>query len=72
MTSCKYHSFTVIQSDKDRQVERCKQCGYTKSYNKVNDRVNNVEYLKDHVKDFAQPTGPTANVFEEVYGKSKS
>lgn len=72
MTSCKYHNFTSIHSDKNVQVERCKQCGYQKKYNKVEGRVNNVEYLKDHVRDFAQPTGPTAHIFKQFYGKTKN
>jgi hypothetical protein len=71
MTSCEYHNFTVINVDKDAQLEVCKDCGYKKKYNIISGRVNNQEYLKDHARDFAQPTGPTAKIFEHFYGKPK-
>lgn len=71
MKSCDYHNFTTIHSDSSVQVEVCKQCGYKKKYNKVQGRVNNTEYLRDHVRDFAQPTGSTAEIFERFYGKPK-
>jgi len=72
MSLCDNHNFTVIHSDQHTQVEVCKDCGFKKQYKKIDNRINNQEYLKDHVRDFAQPTGPTAKIFERYYGKPKT
>lgn len=70
MSKCEYHDFSVIKSTKDQHIERCVRCGEYKKYNIVGGTVNNVEYLKDHARDFAQPGGATNHLFERFYGKN--
>lgn len=66
---CEYHDFTVIQSTKNEHIERCVRCGDYKKYNVVNNQINTSEYLKDHARDFAQPSGKTAELYERFYGR---
>ena len=33
--------------------------------------MDNEQYRKDHIRDFCQPFGRTARVYEEIYGKQK-
>lgn len=68
--SCEYHTFSVIHEDHKEQVERCDDCGYKKVYKKIDERINNMEYLEDHKRDFAQPGGATNEVFQKYYGKN--
>jgi len=50
-------------------AEECRSCGKMVAYNKVDGRIDNRKYLHDHVRDFLQPTGRTANLFWHVYGQ---
>lgn len=48
--------------------ERCSLCSKTFRWNKgQKGRVENNEYLKAHVRQFAQPTGATKRVFHKVH-----
>jgi len=46
--------------------EFCMECGKTKWWNKVNGRVDNREYGKEHKLDILQPY--TDGQFEKFYG----
>jgi len=64
----KYHAFEQSYDLPSEIIEFCNLCGLRMSYRKVNGMIDNVKYLKDHVRDFCQPIGPTAKVYAEVYG----
>lgn len=66
----KWHAYTDLFEDSGGKVEVCIWCGTKAIYRKNNGKIDNRAYLKDHVRDFCQPTGPTADVFEEIYGKT--
>jgi len=65
----KYCDFDVILSNDEIQIERCVFCNKKVSYNKVNGRIDEVQYLKDHARAFAQETGTTSRIYEQCYGK---
>lgn len=67
---CKYHKFLVLLSNSEAQVERCELCGHKEIYRKLEGTVDNKKYLKDHIRDTAQPFGSTAKIFEEIYGRA--
>lgn len=69
MKKCEFHNFTTIGEDSNSASQVCKKCGEKKVYKKINGQINNAQYLKDHAKDFAQPTGATAKVFKRFYGE---
>ena len=66
---CKYCDFLQILDNHEVVVEICKECGRKIIYNKRDGRIDNAKYLKDHIRQFAQPFGRTRKVFEELYGK---
>lgn len=72
---CKYgHTVPAkLQHDyPDCLVETCIECGTKLLYNKRKDGgIDNSKYYKDHLKDFAQPYGKTAHIYEMFYGKKK-
>lgn len=64
-----YCSFETTLDNKEVRKEVCTFCGKRVIYNKAEgERIDNAKYLRDHVRDFCQPYGPTAKVYEEVYG----
>ena len=65
----KYHSFKVLISNPEIQKETCRFCHLTKYYKVVDGRIDNAQYLRDHMRDFAQPG---TRVFEEVNGAKKA
>lgn len=66
----KYCDFKVELENPKVQVEVCIRCGKRVIYHKgKGGRIDNAKYLRDHVRHFAQPTGKTRRVFEEVYGR---
>lgn len=62
-------TYSVVQDNKEAQVEVCTECGDKKVYKKIDERVDSQAYLKDHVRDFAQPGGRTDKIFKQYYGK---
>lgn len=63
------HDYVTIGENNDAVVEICKECKkrlITRKDSKG--RVNNKEYLKEHVRDTAQPKGPTKKIFNRFYG----
>ncbi len=49
--------------------EWCRLCKRNLVYYKRNGKINEASYRNDHIRDFAQPYGPTAKIFYRVYGK---
>jgi len=61
------------RSDSKVQVEFCRFCHKRVHYNRDSKgRVDNARYLRDHVRDFAQPRGVTERVYRRVYGNKKT
>jgi hypothetical protein len=54
----------------DALIEVCVNCGKKVIYNKRDGNVDDAKYLRDHLRDFAQPFGRTAKIFERIYGKA--
>lgn len=59
--------FVVTEQHHDAQIERCTFCGKRIIYNKINGSVDQIQYGRDHVRDFLQPG---AAAYEEIYGTS--
>ena len=67
------HDFETIQETSKFKVERCNICGQRKKWNKgYKGRIDNKNYLKDHVRTFAQKTGPTKRVFLKLHEPEKT
>lgn len=61
------HQFELIKDTPGAKMENCIICGLRKRWVKGNKgRINNVEYLRMHVREFAQPTGSTKRVFMKL------
>jgi len=66
------HDFERIADTQYATIEKCKICQVRKRWKKgVKGRVHNAEYLKAHVRQFAQETGPTKRVFKKLYKKDE-
>lgn len=62
------HDFKIIHETPHVKWEQCTICRLRKRYNKgYRGRVNNTEYLKDHVRNFAQRGGATKGIYNKVY-----
>ena len=67
----KYCAFEQKFEDETGIGEVCMYCGKKVWYGKNEEgEIHNDKYLADHVRDFCQPTGRTAKIFYEIYGKS--
>ena len=66
------HDLQKLGETPHQTWERCKICGVTKSWNKgYKGRVENAEYLKAHVRQYAQEFGSTRRVFMKLYHPSE-
>lgn len=64
----KYCAFIAHYEDERATCETCQFCGTKRVYKKtLAGRMDNPRYLRDHIRDFCQPTGPTHKVFAELY-----
>ena len=70
-TGAKYCSFRVLRSEPDVQIESCRFCHRFVRYNIKEGKMDNERYRLDHIRDFCQPFGRTAVVYEFVYGREK-
>lgn len=68
-TSARYCGFEQIADYPTHIEEKCKFCGKEVRYQKRGERIDNKQYLEDHVRDFCQPIGPTQHVYLYVYGE---
>lgn len=68
-----YHKYRRVSENSDGIVEVCVECK-KKLTTKVDrhGRIDNAKYLKEHAADFAQRTGATAKIYEQVYGNRKN
>ncbi len=62
------HEFTGIFENKSIKIEVCRRCNVKKRYNKrAKGRIDNLAYLKDHTRQFAQPNGKTKRIYNKIY-----
>ena len=67
------HDPVLVKETKTFKVERCKICGVRRHWVKgYKERISNVDYLRFHVRSFAQPHGSTKRVFEKTYHPEKT
>ena len=74
---CRYrgipHDMRVLWENPHSKAEVCQICGTRKRYNKgYKGRINNAEYLKDHVRNFAQKWGATKRIYNKIYQPEKT
>lgn len=66
------HDFVQLKDTPHATFERCRLCRVYKRWNKgYKGRINNTEYLKDHVRQYAQKFGATKRVYNKLYKKEK-
>lgn len=64
------HTYKIINDNADGLLEICTECKKKLVTKKgFKGRVNNKEYLKEHIRDTAQPRGRTAKIFNKYYKK---
>lgn len=64
------HNYRKITETNSGIREICVECKKILSTPKgKTGRIDNKKYLKEHVRDTAQPTGRTKHIFEKYYGK---
>ena len=73
---CKYrgvpHDIKIVHENPHRKIEVCVICNKKFNFNKVyKSRIDNKEYLKIHIRSFAQPRGPTRAVYMRTYKPEK-
>lgn len=62
------HDMQILHENVHAKWEVCNICGVKKRYNKgYKGRVKNTEYLRDHVRNFAQRFGATKRIYHKVY-----
>lgn len=67
------HNFTLIKDTASAKYERCLICGERKRWNKAySGRIDNNEYLKAHVRNYAQESGSTKRVYSKLYKPEKT
>ena len=74
---CRYrnvpHDLTIVHENPRVKWERCTICNRTFRFNKgYRGRVANVEYLKAHVRQFAQRRGATKRIYHRIYKPEKT
>jgi hypothetical protein len=72
---CKYglpHDFKIIHENPQVKWEVCQICNKKVKWNKgYRGRVANVEYLKAHIRQFAQKFGRTKQIYNKLYNPDK-
>ena len=67
-----YHDLKILWENMQRKVEVCVLCNKKFRWNKgFRGRVDNVEYLRQHLRNFCQRTGPTKRAYYRIYDPSK-
>jgi len=62
------HDIVIVNENKSIKVETCTICTKKFRWHKGHKgRVSNAEYLKAHVRNFAQENGATKRIFNKVY-----
>lgn len=66
------HDPQIIHENPSVKWEACRRCGKRFRWNKgYKGRTDNIEYLKVHVRSFAQPNGATKRVYNKIYNPEK-
>lgn len=68
-----YHDYIRIGENDEVLLEICKECKkrlLTKKSRKG--RIDSEKFRVEHLRDFAQPRGQTANIFKRFYGQPKT
>ena len=67
----KYCEFAFLAKIDRFQIERCEFCGKKVAYKltKNGDVFDRMKYMRDHIRDSAQPFGATKRAFFEIYGR---
>lgn len=70
-TRNKYCGFDLVFHNAEVQKECCRFCGKRVMYKLTSkgDAADKFKYARDHVRDIAQPFGPTRRIFYEIYGE---
>lgn len=73
---CKYrgipHDMSIVFENQRVKCETCKICTRRfRWYKGFRGRVNNVEYLRAHVRNFAQRWGATKRIYHKTYYPEK-
>ncbi len=67
------HDFQPVGETSIIKVERCTICNLKESWKKgFKQRIDNVNYLKAHIRNFAQRGGATNRVFIRMYEPQKA
>ncbi len=62
------HDYERLGENPQQIWERCKICGHTAHWVKgYKGRIGNAEYLKAHVRQYAQDFGSTKRVYKKLY-----
>lgn len=73
---CRYgqpHDLIQIGDNPQQKWDKCKICGKTFRWNKgYKGRINNAEYLKAHIRQFAQSFGATKETYMKLYEPEKT
>lgn len=65
-----YHDLGIVHETPRYKWEICHRCNRKFKWNKTaRGRVENVAYLKAHIRNFAQEGGPTKRPFMKIYRK---
>ncbi len=69
---CRYrnvpHDITIVSENPRVKLEVCMICNKRFRWNKgYKGRTENNEYLKVHVRNFAQKHGPTKRIYNRIY-----
>ncbi len=58
----------IVHENSSAKFEKCRICGMRARWNVgYKGRTDNLEYLKLHVRNFAQPNGATKRVYKKIY-----
>jgi len=72
---CKFgqaHDMKILYENSSVKWEICMLCGKRFRWNKgYKGRIDNEEYLKAHVRNFAQRSGPTKRIYNKIYQPEK-
>lgn len=67
------HDMKELKDTPAYKVERCGICGIRKRWNKgYKQRIKNAEYLKFHLRNYAQRGGATRGVYMKLYQPEKT
>lgn len=66
------HELEHLSDTRQAKWEVCRRCSrkfrWTKGFK---GRINNVEYLKAHARNYAQPGGRTNRIYQKLYNPEK-